>query len=109
LGVGFGYLYNLLNKNTISLTPGVVVGVDYMTQGEQTIGINRYDIIESNYLKKLNVSAGLLLNSRFKVTETLFLSFEYRFNFGLNQIEIDSEEKTRNIGNVGLIGLSFKL
>jgi hypothetical protein len=109
LGVGFGYLYNLLNKNNISLSPGAVVGVDYMTQGEQTIGINRYDIIESNYLKKLNVSAGLLLNSRFKVTETLFLSFEYRFNFGLNQIEIDSEEKTRNIGNVGLIGLSFKL
>ncbi len=109
LGVGCGYLYNVLNKKTISLSPGAVVGVDYMTRGEQTIGVNRYDVIENNYLKKLNVSAGLLLNSRFKVTETLFLSFEYRFNFGLNQIEIDSEEKTRNIGNVGLIGLSFKL
>ena len=109
LGVGCGYLYNVLNKNTISLSPGAVVGVDYMTRGEQTIGVNRYDVIENNYLKKLNVSAGLLLNSRFKVTETLFLSFEYRFNFGLNQIEVDSEEKTRNIGNVGLIGLSFKL
>ena len=109
LGVGCGYLYNVLNKNTISLSPGAVVGVDYMTQGEQTIGVNRYDVIENNYLKKLNVSAGLLLNSRFKVTETLFLSFEYRFNFGLNQIEIDSEEKTRNIGNTALIGLSFKL
>jgi hypothetical protein len=33
MGVGCGYLYNVLNKNTISLSPGVVVGVDYMTRG----------------------------------------------------------------------------
>jgi len=43
------------------------------------------------------------------VTETLYLQFEYRFGIGLNQIEKDAGEKTRNISNTALIGLSFKL
>jgi hypothetical protein len=80
-----------------------------MTKGEQTIGNERYSITESDILKRLNVGTSLFANAQIKVTETLYLQFEYRFGIGLNQIEKDVGEKTRNISNTALIGLSFKL
>jgi hypothetical protein len=110
LGVGASYLYKLLNKETISLSPGVVVGYDYLLKGEQTVGNTRYDLNQLDALKAWDLNAGLLLNSRFKVTESLYLNFEYRFNMGLNQIEKqDQGEKSKNIGHKALLGLSFNL
>jgi hypothetical protein len=110
LGVGAGYLYNLLNKETISLSPGVIVGYEYLLKGEQTVGNTRYDLNQLDAIKTWDLNAGLLLNSRFKVTESLYLNFEYRFNIGLNQIENqDQGEKSKNIGHKALLGLSFNL
>lgn len=110
IGVGASYLYKLLNKETISLSPGVVIGYDYLLKGEQTVGNSRYDLNELDALKTWDLNAGLLLNSRFKVTESLYLNFEYRFNMGLNQIEKqDQGEKSKNIGHKALLGLSFNL
>jgi hypothetical protein len=110
LGVGASYLYKLLNKETISLSPGVILGYDYLLKGEQTIGNTRYNLNQNDALKAWDLNAGLLLNSRFKVTESLYLNFEYRFNVGLNQIEKqDQGEKSKNIGHKALLGLSFNL
>jgi hypothetical protein len=109
LGLGCGYAYKVLSLKTISLSTGASFGLDFITKGEQTIGNERYSITENNVLKRLNVGTNLFANAQFKVTETLYLQFEYRFGIGLNQIEKDSGEKTRNIGNTALIGLSFKL
>jgi hypothetical protein len=109
MGLGLGYAYKALEINTISLYAGASIGMDYMTGGEQTIGNERYSITENEAMKRFNISSNLFASAQFKVTETLFLQFEYRFGIGLNQIEKDSGEKTRNIGNTALIGLSFKL
>ena len=110
LGVGAGYLFKLLNKESISLSPGVIVGYDYLLKGEQTIGSTRYNLYQNGALKVWDINAGLMLNSRFKVTESLYLNFEYRFNMGLNQIEKqDQGEKSKNIGHKALVGLSFNL
>lgn len=110
LGVGASYLYKLLNKETISLSQGVIIGYDYLLKGEQTIGSTRYNLNQNDALKAWDLNAGLLLNSRFKVTESLYLNFEYRFNMGLNQIEKqDQGEKSKNIGHKALLGLSFNL
>lgn len=110
LGIGGSYLFKLLNKETISVSPGVIVGYDYLLKGEQTVGNSRYDLNELDALKAWDLNAGLLLNSRFKVTESLYLNFEYRFNMGLNQIEKqDQGEKSNNIGHKALLGLSFNL
>ena len=109
-GVGASYLCKLLNKETISLSPGLTVGYDYLLKGEQIVGNSRYDLNELDALKAWDLNAGLLLNSRFKVTESLYLNFEYRFNMGLNQIEKqDQGEKSKNIGHKALLGLSFNL
>jgi hypothetical protein len=110
LGVGASYLFKLLNKETISLSPGVNIGYDYLLKGEQTVGNIRYDLYQNEALKAWDLNAGLLLNSRFKVTESLYLNFEYRFHIGLNQIEKqDQGEKSKNIGHKALVGLSFNL
>jgi hypothetical protein len=110
LGVGASYLYKLIDKETISVSPGAMIGYDYLLKGEQTIGSTRYNLNQNEALKAWDLNAGLLLNSRFKVTESLFLNFEYRFNMGLNQIEKqDQGEKSKNIGHRALIGLSFNL
>jgi hypothetical protein len=110
LGMGATYLYKVLNKETISLSPGVNIGYDYLLKGEQTVGSTRYNLNQNDALKAWDLSAGILLNSRFKVTESLYLNFEYRFNMGLNQIEKqDQGEKSKNIGHKALLGLSFNL
>jgi hypothetical protein len=110
LGVGATYLYKVLNKETISLSPGVNIGYDYLLKGEQTVGSTRYNLNQNDALKAWDLNAGLILNSRFKVTESLYLNFEYRFNMGLNQIEKqDQGEKSKNIGHKALLGLSFNL
>jgi hypothetical protein len=110
LGVGASYLYKVLNKETISLSPGVNIGYDYLLKGEKIVGSTRYNLNQNDALKAWDLNAGLLLNSHFKVTESLYLNFEYRFNMGLNQIEKqDQGEKSKNIGHKALLGLSFNL
>ena len=109
LGVGCGYAYRLLQLKSITLSPGASLGLDYLTKGEQSIGSQRYNLIENKIFKRLNLGMNLFANAQFKVTETLSLLFEYRFGLGLNQIEKDADEVTRNVSNTALVGLSFKL
>ncbi|MFN5182665.1 MAG: hypothetical protein ACK5D5_06540 [Bacteroidota bacterium] len=110
LGFSTAYLFKILQKETISISPGLILGYDYLLSGEQNMGSINYNLKESDIIKTWDINAGLLVNSRFKVTESMSLSFEYRFNMGLNQIEQrDEGEKTKNIAHRALIGLSFKL
>ena len=110
LGVGTGYLFKVINKDNFSLSPGIIVGYDYLMKGEQTVGTERYNLVESKILKNWDLNGGVLLNSSFKLTRTMCLNFEYRFNVGFNQIEKKDEgEHTRNLGHKAILGLSFNL
>jgi hypothetical protein len=110
IGVGANYMFKLINDSSFSISPGIRIGYDYLLRGEQTIGNERYNIKENDALKAWDLNAGACLNGRFKITETLYLNAEYRFNTGLNQIEKKDEgEKTRNIAHSALLGLSFNL
>ena len=110
LGVGVNYFFEVLSKSSFSFSPGVRIGCDYLLKGEQTMGDERYNIKTNDALKVWNMNVGVCLNTRFKITESLFLTAEYRFNTGLIQIEKKDEgEKTRNISHSTLLGLSFKL
>jgi hypothetical protein len=42
IGAGVGYLYTALEKESFSLSPGLVLNANYMMSGEQTIGTNRF-------------------------------------------------------------------
>ena len=118
IGAGVGYLYKLLEKESFlgkeyfSLSPGLVLNANYMMSGEQTIGTNRFNITEQDLLKPIDIMASLTLNSRFKVTDNLYINFDYRYGFGLmdiENIEGDENEKTRNMGHMASLGLSFNL
>ena len=110
VGAGFAYLVKIVGKDSanFALSSGAFFSLDYLINGNQAIGLNNYNIISENSMKRYNISSAFLLNGTYKVTESLFLNFEYRFNFGLNNIEKDQNEKTRNIGNTAAIGISFK-
>jgi hypothetical protein len=111
LGIGCAYLVKIVGKDSakFNLSSGAFFSLDYLLKGQQSIGATNYNIIRENSLERYNIASAILLNGTYKVTESLFLNFEYRFNFGLNNIEKDQNEKTRNIGNTGAIGISFKL
>lgn len=109
LGIGCGYAYKVLELKSLTLSPGASLGLDYLTKGEQSIGNQRYDVIENKVFNRINLGMNLFANAQFKVTETLSLLFEYRFGLGLNQIEKDADETTRNVSNTAFVGLSFKL
>jgi hypothetical protein len=110
LGLGLGYLVKVLETKNLTLSPGVVLVNDYLIKGEQIVGDVRYNLNDNVVLKKWDLNAGVLLNARFKVTESLYMGFEYRFNAGLNQIEKqDQGEKTKNIIHKATVGLSFQL
>ena len=110
LGIGASYLYKVLYNESITLSPGLNISSDFLLKAEQTVGSARYNLLENDALKAWDLNAGLILNSRFKVIESLFLSFEYRFQMGLNQIEKKDEgEKSRNLGHKILLGLSFNI
>jgi hypothetical protein len=111
VGAGCAYLVKILGKDSanFAMSTGAFFSVDYLVKGNQAIGLTNYNIIREKSLQRYNITSAFLLNGTYKVTESLFLNFEYRFNFGLNNIEKDQNEKTRNIGNTGAIGISFKL
>ena len=109
LGIGCGYAYKALELKSLTLSPGASLGLDYLTKGEQSIGNQRYDVVENKVFKRVNLGVNLFANVQFKVTEILLCLFEYRFGLGLNQIEKDSDETTRNVSNTAFVGLSFKL
>ena len=110
LGTNTAYLFRAIHKKKYSFSPGLSIGFDYMVSGKQSVGDQRYDLIENNSLKKWDVTAGVILNNNVQITETFSIMFEYRCNIGLNQIEnLDVNESTRNIAHRALLGLSFKL
>tara|TARA_B100001287_G_scaffold778_1_gene608 strand:- start:663 stop:1316 length:654 start_codon:yes stop_codon:yes gene_type:complete len=112
LGAGLGYFYSALTTDFMSIAPGLVFNANYMVSGEQTFGTLRFDIKEDELLKPVDVVTSIALNSRFKVTEYLFINFEYRFGISLTEIENENgnnDEKTRNLGHIAALGLSFNL
>jgi hypothetical protein len=110
LGVGASYLFHVFNLPNFSISPGVIIGYDYLLKGEQNIGEISYDLKETDALKTWDLNAGALISGRFKVTESLSIIAEYRYNLGLNQIEKKDEgERTKNFAHKALIGLSFNI
>ncbi len=112
IGTGLGYCYSVLKTDALSISPGIVLNINYMVSGEQNIGTERFNIKEDELLKPIDVVTSIALNSRFKVTEYLFINFDYRFGISLTEIENESgdkNEQTRNLGHIASIGLSFNL
>ena len=110
LGTGIGYSYLAFNTEFFSLSPSLYMHINYMLRGSQIIGENQYDIREQDLFKPFDLTTSLNLNTRFKVMDKLQINLDYRYVFGLSNIENTNEhEKTKNKGHLATIGLTFNL
>lgn len=110
LGLHTSYLFRVFDKKRVSISPGVVFGIDYLVSGEQTIGDLRLDVKKEDSFEPIDVNLGLVLNTKVKVTDSFFLFLDYRGQWGVLQIENkDLNETTKNIGHRIMVGVSFKL
>ncbi len=111
IGLGMNCLYKISNKDSSKFEPYLGVGLnsDFLINGEQSVGINTYNLNNPNVISRFNLSSTLLFNLSYTFTEHFIFFFENRFNFGINNIEKDQNEKTRNIVNSFSLGFSVKL
>jgi hypothetical protein len=108
LGMGVSYLLEVVNKERFCLSPGININLSYMTRGQQSVGDLTYNLRQERYFSLWNFQAGPLLNSRLEINKKLALFLEYRFAFGLNQIEKDVNEKTRIFAHFASLGFTYK-
>jgi opacity protein-like surface antigen len=110
LGMGIGYSYLAFNTESFSISPSLYMHVNYMSRGTQMIGENQYDLREQDLFKPFDLTTSLNLNTRFKVMDKLQINLDYRYVFGLSNIEnTNGDEKTKNKGHLATIGLTFNL
>lgn len=110
IGVGASYLFQVFNKGNFMLSTGVIVGYDYLLKGDQFIGYTKYDLKETDAFKPWDMNLGGIIGGRFKVTESISITTEYRYKQGINQIEKkDIGERTKNFSHIAIIGLSFNI
>ena len=112
LGLGLGYNYSLIKFYNSSFKIGCMLRADYLMKAEQTINDSRINLIEEKSFKKLDINANMNASLHFKLSEFSNLFVEYRYAFGINQIERDenaSSQKTFNKAHQGVLGINFKL
>jgi len=109
LAFNLSYLYSAYDGKVFSLRPGLGFGFNYMLSGDQTIGSTRLNIITEKSLKRFDIEAFVSLNAKFQVTSLFSVGAEYRFGYGLLQIETDPQQKTSNINHCLLLNLGFTI
>jgi hypothetical protein len=107
-GAGVSYLLEVINKERFCLSPGFNLNLSYMIRGQQSIGELTYNLRKERYLSMWNFQGGPLINSRLEINKKLSLFLEYRFAFGLNQIEKDVNEKARIYAHFASLGFTYK-
>jgi hypothetical protein len=112
LGLGAGYLYEIIGKENFSLRAGALIRFDYLMKAQQTIGIQRYNLNEAEALKRGSIFSSLLVNPSFSISENAAIFGEYRFGMGIMQIEKEElleSQKTRSLSQSLSVGLRINL
>lgn len=106
-----GYGYSILNTDRFMIQMGAALSLGYMMSGEQTIGDVRLSIIEEESMNRFELGTYGFANFRAHLTETIDLFLAYRFGIGLNHIENDIivDQRTRNIYQSALLGISMRI
>ncbi|MEX1193021.1 MAG: outer membrane beta-barrel protein [Brumimicrobium sp.] len=108
--VNFGYLYSVFKNKLFEIQPGIGIGAGYMMNGEQVIGAQRLSIVKEESMTRFEFGAHGIANFKAFVSKSMFISLEYRFGMGINQIENeDNDQQTRNIYHGALLGIGISL
>lgn len=120
ISANIGYLLNVIrsrydfwgagNAAPYSIRIGASVGFNYMTNGVQSIGENKVSLIYTNAFSRFDVNASAIATFGIRLTNLLAFNVEYRFNYGLLQIEkISPTQKTHNLYHSFLLAIYHKL
>lgn len=119
LNLNFTYMFNLIRSKydflgfgaaPYSVRIGASFGFNYLTNGIQYVGENQYSLIHSNTMLRYDVSASALATFGVKLTDLIAINAEYRFNYGLLQIEKSSNnQKTHNLYHTFVVAIYHRL
>jgi hypothetical protein len=117
--VNLTYLFNLVRSKydflgfgaaPYSIRVGASLGFNYMTSGIQTNGETQISIVQSGSLLRYDLTASGITTFGVKLTDLLAVNVEYRFNFGLLQIEMGTtNQKTHNLYHTFVVAIYHKL
>lgn len=110
VGFASSWAYEIVDQSRYALSSGIGIGYEHLLKGTQTVGSERYDLMKEKALKSNDINVSMIASGRFMITESMFFNLEYRFRYGLTQIENAGQgETTHNIGHLVSLGLSFNL
>lgn len=110
LDLSVGYLFKVLDTERLAISPGVALYGGYLMNGEQNVGDMRFPLAETEALKPFDFGVQGIVNGCFNVNEQLAISLEYRFGYGIAQIENDLQPQTaNNIYHALVLGIGFRL
>lgn len=119
LGLNVTYLFNMIRSKydflgfgaaPYSIRIGASLGFNYLTNGIQNVGENQYSLIHSNTLSRYDLTGGLITTFGVKLTDLLAINVEYRFNYGLLQIEKSTNnQKTHNLYHTFVLAIYHRL
>ena len=110
IDLSFGYLYKALKTDRLELSPGLALYGGYLLNGDQTVGDMRFPLAETEAIKPFDFGVQGMVNTRLNINKQFALSLEYRFGYGLAQIENDLKPQTaNNIYHALVLGIGFKL
>ena len=106
---GGAYFFNILSNDKLFLAPGIGINASFLISGEQNIGPHKFDVRESKAFKSMDLTASAVTHFRAMLTNDVWFSFEYRFGYGIFNIENDvTEQTTRNLSHCALIGIGLQ-
>lgn len=120
LSAHFAYMFNVVrsrydftgrgNAAPYSIRIGLAVGFNYLASGIQTIGQKEVSLTGTNAISRFDVNISPLATFGIRLTNLLAFNIEYRFNYGMLQIERNSPtQKTHNLYHSLLVAIYHKL
>lgn len=104
LNLGGGFVLNYLR---IKPYVGASFYAGYLFKANQTIGVNYFNILDNNSIKKLDYGVNLNGGIQYAFSGVTAVFFEVMYSRGLKNIETNSEEKLYNSALSFRFGLSF--
>jgi hypothetical protein len=115
IGLGGAYLFSVIEKNQFfkyRIETGLNVGFDYLLNAYQQVNSITYNLKEEGSLKPFNLRVGPVVRVRYNPIPKIYLGLEYRFDYGLLQIEDRDQEigqKTNNMGHMAQAFVSLRM
>lgn len=120
LSAHIAYMFNLVrsrydftgrgNAAPYSIRIGLALGFNYLASGTQTIGEQKVSLTATNAISRFDVNISPLATFGIRLTNLLAFNIEYRFNYGMLQIERNSpSQKTHNLYHSLLVAIYHKL